>query len=194
MPVSSAGLVVLVVAALLLMRWMATDGDGFLGPLDAVNLVIHEFGHLAFALFGKWPMYWGGTLMELIVPAVCAGVFIRQRSALSAAVCGIWFFENFNYIATYVADARVMELPLAGGGEHDWNIMLSHYGLLQQNETIASRLEFIAYAGIVVTVLSAIAVWIDQRGRAEAQRQAAARLQPDVAAEGDERPPAPPVT
>lgn len=162
-PVSTGGLVALVVFALFLMRWMATDPDGFLVIVDSVNLAIHEFGHPFFGIFGELPGWWGGTLMELIVPAAICGVFIYQRSALSAAFAAIWFFENFHYIAWYMADASIEALPLAGGGEHDWNFLFSHYGLLLQDTVIAAKVNAAGYIGIVASLLFAAGVWYSQR-------------------------------
>ena len=162
-PVSTGGLIALILFALFLMRWMATDPDGYLSILDDVNLAIHEFGHPFFSIFGELPGWWGGTWMELIVPAVICGVFIYQRSALSAAFAGIWFFENFHYVAWYMADASTEALPLAGGGEHDWNFLFSHYGLLLQDTVIAGRVNTAGYIGIVACLVFAVAVWIGQR-------------------------------
>lgn len=164
---SDAGLAALVAFGVFLIYWMTKDSDGYLSILDDINLLIHEFGHPFFASFGEWPGWWGGTWMELIVPAVVAGVFWYQRSALSLAFAGIWFFENFHYIARYVADARVQELPLVGGGEHDWNTLLLHYGWLHQDLEIAAALNKISYVGIVISLCFAVAVWLNQRGRAE---------------------------
>lgn len=175
-PVSTAGLVALCAFAALLVWWMSSDADGYLTIVDDVNLVIHEFGHPFFAIFGHWPGWWGGTLMELIVPAVIAGVFWYQRSALSFAFAGIWFFENFHYIARYMADARTMELPLAGGGEHDWNTLFFHYGLLHRDTEIAGAVNTVGYFGIVACLAFAVVVWLAQRGRAQAEQDLSGAL------------------
>lgn len=167
-PVSTIGLIALAAFTLLLLRWMATDADGYLTIIDDINLVIHEFGHPFFSIFGEWPGWFGGTWMELIVPAVIAGVFWFQRSALSLAFAGIWFFENFHYIARYMADAQVQELPLAGGGEHDWNAIFTHYGVLYKATDIASFFYKVGYAGIAISLAFAFAVWLGQsQARAE---------------------------
>lgn len=170
--VSTAGLVALICFGLFLMRWMATDPDGYLRILDDVNLAIHEFGHPFFRVFGEWPGWWGGTWMELLVPAAIAGVFWYQRSALSAAFAGIWFFENLHYIAWYMADARTEALPLAGGGEHDWNTLLDHYGLLEKDTQIAHVVNTIGYIGIVASLAFAAVVWLSQRSREPQQAPA----------------------
>lgn len=162
---SAAGLAALAVFGLILMRWMATDGDGYLRILDDLNLIIHEAGHPLFSIFGEWPGWWGGTLMQLLVPGVVVGVFWFQRSALSAAFAGIWFFENLHYIAWYMADARTQELPLLGGGEHDWAAILGHHGLLAQDTAIASVVNKVAYAGITACIAFAVVVYLQQRSR-----------------------------
>ncbi|MFT4050135.1 MAG: hypothetical protein QM648_09920 [Solirubrobacterales bacterium] len=167
-PVSAAGLAAIFVFAAYLLWRMSSDADGYLTIIDDINLVIHEFGHPFFSVFGEWPQWWGGTWMELIVPAVIAGVFWWQRSVLSFTFAAIWFFENFHYIARYIADARAMELPLAGGGEHDWNTLLAHYGQLQNDTQIAHWVNVIGYVGIFASLGFATLVWLQQRGRAEA--------------------------
>jgi hypothetical protein len=166
MPVSDAGLAALAGFAALLLFWMA--GSDYLRIVDDINLVIHESGHPIIGILGYWPMVWGGTLMELIVPAAIAVVFWYQRSALSAAFAGIWFFENFHYIARYIADARAEELPLVGGGEHDWNNLLSHYGVLEKDLQIAHVVNLIGYLGIVASLAFAVGVWLNQRAYREA--------------------------
>jgi hypothetical protein len=167
LPVATAGLIALIVGSLLLMRWMATDSDGFLRIVDDINLVIHEAGHPIIGIFGEWPHWWGGTIMELLVPGFICGVFIYQRSALSAAFAGVWFFENLHYIAWYMADARTQELPLVGGGEHDWAALLTHYGLLEKDTQIAHVVNQVGYIGIVACLVFAVSVWLIQRGNAQ---------------------------
>jgi len=159
--------VALTLFTLFLLRWMVSDADGYLTILDDINLVIHEFGHPFFSIFGEWPGWLGGTWMELLVPAVIAAVFWYQRSALSLAFAGIWFFENFHYIARYMADARTMELPLAGGGEHDWNAIFLHYGVLDKDTQIADFFYKVGYVGIVLSLAFAFAVWLAQSKQRE---------------------------
>lgn len=163
MPVSGWGLIALIAFSLVLMRWMAKDGDGFLRIVDDINLVIHEAGHPIFGIFGEQPMWFGGTLMELVVPAGIAIVFWYQRSALSAAFAAVWFFENFHYIGWYMADAQDMALPLAGGGEHDWNTIFTHYGVLDKYEQYSNAFIKIGYVGIVASLIFAAGVWFVQR-------------------------------
>ena len=67
----------------------------------------------------------------------------------------IWFFENWLNIARYMADARTMELPLVGGGDHDWNTILGRWNLLAYDTRIAMALKITAWIGI-----SAACIWI----------------------------------
>jgi hypothetical protein len=54
-----------------------------------------------------------------------------------------------------MADARAMQLPLAGFGEnvlHDWNIILSRWGLLHQDVLLANGLRVVAWLGIAASL------------------------------------------
>jgi hypothetical protein len=122
---------------------------GFVLLLDHANLLFHEAGHPIVGLFSARLEPYGGTLGQLAFPAVLAVVFWRQRQALGVAASGIWFFENWLNIARYLADARRMALPLVGGGDHDWNTILSRWGLLAYDGRIAAWLRISAWAGML---------------------------------------------
>ena len=69
---------------------------------------------------------WGGTILQWLVPLLLAIYFFHQRQIAGFVFCLFFFFENWIYTATYMADARVMELPLVTLGDpefakHDWN-------------------------------------------------------------------------
>ena len=76
--------------------------------IDLANLVVHEGGHLAVRLV--WPTLglWGGTILQWLVPLLLAAYFFSQRQAAAFAFCSFFFFENWLYTATYMADARAM--------------------------------------------------------------------------------------
>lgn len=161
-PISTVGLVALVIGSAWLMLLLKTDQDGFLQVVDSFNLVVHEFGHPFFGAFGESAGLWGGTLAQLLLPLLIAGVFWYQRSALSMCLAGVWFFENFLNVARYIADARAQELPLVGGGEHDWANILSRHGLLDSDLAIASFVRTTGWIGMVACVLLAVALWYRQ--------------------------------
>jgi hypothetical protein len=138
------------------------DDDGYLF-IDHVNLILHEAGHLLFSYLGETLMVWGGTLFQLFVPAALATAFLFRRHLPGAAFAAFFFFENFLYIATYMADARAQSLPLVsvGGGEaeHDWFFILSRLGLLPYDTTLAFLTRALGWLGMLATV-----AWLVLRG------------------------------
>jgi hypothetical protein len=116
------------------------DGDGFL-LLDYVNLMFHEAGHVIFAFLGLI----GGTVAEMLVPAIVTGVFVRQRQWLGVVFGGFWIGEDLRYIARYVSDARAQQLPLVGSGDHDWNLLLGSWGLLERDTFIGGALAVLGW-------------------------------------------------
>jgi hypothetical protein len=148
---------------LLFLLYAALDHSGFLF-LDYVNLIIHEGGHFFFSWFGEIIHILGGTLGELIVPLLCAGYFFWQRETTGFAFSCFWFFENFPYIGTYMADARTGALPLVGSDESDWTILFGRWGLLAQDQKIGGAMHFLGWIGMVATV-----AWLAWRVRRNAQ-------------------------
>lgn len=138
-------------AYLLFLMYAAGNRSGFLF-LDLANLMIHEVGHPVFGFSGYTMMILGGTLMELMVPLLCAGYFFWKREIAGAAFCGFWFFENFPYIGTYMADARDQALPLVGSGDHDWGILFGQWGLLEQDRKIGGAMRTIGWIGMLAVV------------------------------------------
>jgi len=104
--------------------------------VDNVDLPIHETGHLVFAPFGEFIQFAGGTLFQLIMPTVFLGYFLKRRDRHAATVALWWIAQNFWNISVYASDARAQELPLVGGGEHDWAYMLGRLGLMQRDQAI----------------------------------------------------------
>jgi hypothetical protein len=105
--------------------------------LDNVDLAIHETGHLVFAPFGEVVTVLGGTLFQLIIPAAFVAYFLLRKERYGAAVCLWWVAQNCWNISVYVADARAQELPLVGGGEHDWAFLLGEAGWLARDVALA---------------------------------------------------------
>jgi hypothetical protein len=105
--------------------------------LDAVDLAIHETGHLVFAPFGEFMGFLGGTLFQLALPAAFVVYFWRRTDRHAATVALWWVAQNCWNVSVYVADARAQELPLVGGGEHDWAYLLGRLGWLAYDNAIA---------------------------------------------------------
>jgi hypothetical protein len=104
--------------------------------LDNVNLPIHETGHLVFAMFGEQITALGGTLFQLIVPLAFATSFALRGDRHAASIMLWWVGQNCCYIGVYMADAVVQELPLVGGGEHDWGFLFGEWNVLAYSERI----------------------------------------------------------
>ncbi len=116
--------------------WCLNRGEFNL--LDNVDLVIHEAGHFFFSLFGKFIYTLGGTLMQIILPSVIAGFFLRNNYRTGVQFSLLWLGQNFINISVYAADARARKLPLLGGNKvyHDWHYMLGELGILQQDQIV----------------------------------------------------------
>ena len=102
----------------------------YYSPLDWLDLPFHEFGHILFGFLGRFMMFLGGTLSQLLVPALCLLHFRKKGANLSWQLCVFWLGQNLLNIAVYAGDAVKQELPLVGGGEHDWTYLLTETGLL----------------------------------------------------------------
>ncbi len=129
-----------------------------------INLGIHEAGHVVLSFAGQWVMVLGGTLFQLAAPLVAAFLFLRQPDYFAVPVCGAWFSTNLYNVATYMADARALELPLVtlgpegGDVEHDWNYLLDSVGLLHYDTTLAGLVRLLAF--LVMWGSIAAGVWM----------------------------------
>ncbi|MBA3500804.1 MAG: hypothetical protein M4D80_10880 [Myxococcota bacterium] len=148
-----------VVLALLL------SGDpGWTPILDSANLAFHEAGHMFYGLFGDTASLYGGVLGQLTFPITVMIIFFFRREAHGVAVGGIWAAQNLFNIARYMADARAGELPLVGGGEHDFEHIFTRWGALHRDVDIASYTRMIGWIGIVMAL-----AWLYWRSRRSAQ-------------------------
>jgi|SRR6185295_5229898 hypothetical protein len=161
--VTNRNLAVYLGAVLLFFAVLITDRDGFVYLIDGANLLFHEAGHVVFGFFGDTPGLYGGTLGQLVFPVVVTISFWRKGQPLSFAGGLVWFFENFLNIARYMADARAQELPLVGGGDHDWANIFSRWDVLAQDTKIAGVFRTTGWLGMVIA--SAWVVWRWYRGR-----------------------------
>ena len=152
----------------LLLLWLVWVGiEHFRDPIytslfGGLNLGIHEAGHLVFRFDGEFLMVAGGTILQLAAPVGAAIMFLRQPDYFALAVCGAWLSTNLYNVATYMADARAMELPLVslGGGDtiHDWHYMLTHLHLLVWDTRLASFTRFLGFLAMWGSI--AFGAWI----------------------------------
>ena len=114
---------------------LAHLGEGSL--LDGVDLAIHETGHLLFAPFGEVIGFAGGTILQLLFPLAFVAYFVRRDDQHAASAALWWTGQSCANVSPYAGDARAQELPLVGGGEHDWAYLLSHFRLMEHDQTVA---------------------------------------------------------
>ncbi|HEY2847762.1 MAG TPA: hypothetical protein VGI80_08085, partial [Pyrinomonadaceae bacterium] len=127
----------LIFAGLLSLYFLWIAFDPMQGSfLDNVDLPIHETGHLIFRPFGEFLMVAGGSLFQVIFPAVFVGYFLWRKQYYAAAIVGLWVGQSILNVWVYAADAVKMQLVLTSGftgsegSFHDWNYLLEHTGLL----------------------------------------------------------------
>jgi hypothetical protein len=116
-----------------------------------------------FGWFGPVLGLWGGTILQWLVPLLLAAYFFTQRQTTAFAFCLFFFFENWLYTASYMADARAMALPLVTAGnsdyvEHDWNTIFSGLGVLQYDTRIAALVRGLGWCGMLGTVAWLVAL------------------------------------
>jgi hypothetical protein len=131
--------------------------------IDSANLVVHEGGHNLFGWFGPMLCLWGGTLLQWLVPFLLAVYFFTQRQTTGFVFCLFFFFENWLYTATYMADARAQVLPLVTTGdpdfvEHDFYAIFSSLGVLNHDTQIAAVVRLLGWFGMI-----AVVVWLASR-------------------------------
>lgn len=163
-PVSRPALIAWLAFYLGFLAYAFSAHGGFLF-IDSVNLVVHEGGHNLFGWFGPTLGLWGGTLLQWLVPLLLAAYFFSHRQTIGFVFCLFFFFENWLYTATYMADARAQMLPLVTTGdpdfvEHDFHAIFSSLGVLNYDTTIAGFVRAFGCCGMLGCV-----AWLAWRAR-----------------------------
>jgi hypothetical protein len=156
-PVSRPALAAWLVFYVAFLAYAFSAHGGFLF-IDMANLVVHEGGHNLFRWFGPTLCLWGGTILQWGVPFLLATYFYTQRETAGFVFSLFFFFENWLYTATYMADARAMVLPLVTTGdpdfaEHDFHAIFSNLGVLQYDTSIAASVRFLGWCGMLAVVI-----------------------------------------
>lgn len=164
-PISRPAVVAWLGFYLVLLGYAFSSHGGFLF-IDNANLVVHEGGHNLFGWFGPTLGLWGGTLLQWLVPFLLAMYFFTERQTAGFVFCLFFFFENWLYTATYMADARAQVLPLVTTGdpefvEHDFHAIFTQLGVLNYDTTIALVVRVLGWSGMIACV-----GWLAMRVRA----------------------------
>jgi hypothetical protein len=172
---TSQGYRVGLVALLALLTWSAFHNEyGYVRLLSDIDLAIHEFGHMLFMPFGiqflgSTMMILGGSLTQVAFPLLFVGYFLRKgddsrrRDVFAAMVCLWWSAINLLDVSIYCADSRAGNLMLLDGltgkesDGHDWNNLLTRWGLLEHDIGIARGMRAIAWLVCIASIV--VAVW-----------------------------------
>ncbi|MGZ4789801.1 MAG: hypothetical protein ACXVZX_14880 [Terriglobales bacterium] len=155
-PISRSAIVTWLIFYVGFLAYAFSAHGGFLF-IDSANLVVHEGGHNLFGWFGPTLGLWGGTLLQWLVPVLLAAYFFTQRQTAGFVFCMFFFFENWLYTATYMADARAQVLPLVTTGdpdfvEHDFYAIFSSLGALNYDTKIAAIVRILGWGGMLLVV------------------------------------------
>ncbi|MBK8149410.1 MAG: hypothetical protein IPK58_14705 [Acidobacteria bacterium] len=130
--------------------------------LDIVDLPIHETGHLLFRPLGEFMMIAGGSLFQVIVPAVFVGYFVWNETPYSASIVLLWVGQSIINVHIYAADAVKMQLVLTSGmtgsegSFHDWNYLLTTLGLINSTPAVAGIIRLLGTLVIVAAIVGSI--------------------------------------
>lgn len=130
--------------------------------LDNVDLPIHETGHLLFRPLGEFMSIAGGSLFQIIFPAIFFGYFAWHHKYYSAAIVLFWVGQSILNVWVYAADAVVMQLVLTSGltgsegSFHDWNYLLTHTGLIGSTKAVAGLIRLIGTLVILAAAGSSV--------------------------------------
>ena len=138
---------------------LRTPLPGLVGSfMHLVNLPFHEAGHILFIPLGTFMTSLGGSLLQVLIPLMCAWAFVfRQEDPFGASVCVWWAGESLLDLSPYIDDARSLQLMLLAGPAdevegHDWEAILTHLGWLHLDHSLA-RLAWALGAALMIAAL-----------------------------------------
>lgn len=141
--------------------WFAVDRTS--NPFSALDLGIHELGHILFLPFGTFMHIAGGCLFQCIFPIMGIFAFWQIRWYFASIMCLPWLGLNLFDVAMYAGDARDRLLPLTAGfaglseqgndqaydKAHDWYQILSRLHHLDWDHRIEHILR-VAATGVTI--------------------------------------------
>lgn len=130
-------------------------GQSFLhGPL----LIFHEAGHVVFRLFGEWVMVLGGTLGQLVMPAVMMVALLWKTRDPFGAALAFWLFGvSILDVSPYLYDALDPQLMLLSGrtgedGGHDWIYLLRSMGMLRRAHGLGAAVHALGTLVVIAAI------------------------------------------
>ena len=109
------GVAMLPLCALFAFGEYTYDPNPLIVLVHAFDLIVHEAGHFIFRFFGQTMMVAGGSLLQILLPAlfVYQGLYWSNRIGTQLAL--LLLGQNFVDVSIYAADAQARALPLLGG-------------------------------------------------------------------------------
>lgn len=131
-------------------------------PTDTIThiliLPIHETGHYLFMPFGELMYAAGGSIFQLLFPALFIVHFLRAGDKHAATV-PLWFVGvSAADLSVYVKDAHAGDLELIGG-EHDWSFILSELTLVHRDQEIGQAVYLFGALCVAAAVLLGV-LWL----------------------------------
>lgn len=127
--------------------------------MHRINLVFHEAGHMIFMPFGQFMHILGGSLGQLLMPAIVIGVLVVKNCDNFGASIGLWWFgQSLKDLGPYINDARDLQLQLLTGHSqdvpetHDWANILIDLGLIMREKKIALGADIIGSLTILLAL------------------------------------------
>jgi len=149
------------IPVLALIGWLMLrqcQGGFYATPLNAINLGIHEAGHLLLGFAGQFIGVAAGSGFQILAPLIAGALFVRQRDWFAVAFCLFWTGVSTGEVGTYASDAVAQAMPLVsiGGGDviHDWAWLLDTLGLLSWTDTVAGCFYLVAVTCQIVGLVS----------------------------------------
>ncbi len=132
-------------------------------PLDLVNLIFHEAGHVLLIWAGETVMLLGGSVFQVLVPAACAATFLQRGDRYAAGIVTLWLGQALAGVSAYVRDAPTRTLSLLTGDPdtHDWWQLLGGWDALNLADSLGRGVFFLGLASVIVG--AALALWDDMR-------------------------------
>jgi hypothetical protein len=96
----------------------------------------------------------GGSLFQVLVPAVFAAYFAKQKDWFSSLFVLVWVGQSLFNVSYYIADARARVLPLLSDDptSHDWTWLLLQMNLLNQDTAIGNAVRVLGLLLFVVAI------------------------------------------
>jgi len=128
--------------------------------IGMADLVFHEAGHIILIPLGSFMSTLGGSLFQVLIPAICLFAFLKQRNGFAAAAMLWWAGQNLIDVAPYIGDASAQRLILLGGvtgrevpGYHDWNNLLTRLDMLAFDQALAGTSHTLGVMAIGLALL-----------------------------------------